>query len=253
MNTKFEAVLFDIGSTLRFQLKDDECSKRAKKKITELLGIDSDPDEFCKLLDYRYAGYRKWAFDTMREAPEEELWTRWLTPDFPKDEIAAKAVELTIQYRLVNGPRVMVDNGREVITGLYERGYTLGIISNLISSAEIPEWLDQEGLTHYFKAVLLSAVVALRKPDPAIYLEAARQVGIPPQKCAYIGDNLDRDVTGSKEAGFGMTIIFNSPEVLAKKKMTDANRPDAVIHEFKEILEIFPECPHINFNAIRKP
>jgi len=254
MKREFEAVFFDLGGTLRIMHKDMEYSNAAKRKVAELLGIDSDPYEFCKFLDYRYLGYHRWALDTMREAPEEEQWTRWLAPDFPKDEIAAKAVELTYQYRMcAEGRRMLVDNGREVITGLYNRGYTLGIISNLTSTIEIPEWLDVDGLTPYFKAVVLSPILGIRKPDPAIYLEAARQVGIPPEKCVYIGDNLDRDVTGSKEAGFGMTIIFISPEMLAKKKITDANRPDAIIHEFIEILDIFPEYPNVNLDLIRKP
>jgi putative hydrolase of the HAD superfamily len=190
----------------------------------------------------------------MKEADEVEQWTKWLAPDFPKDEIAAKAIELTYQYRMcAEGRRELVENGREVIVGLYERGYTLGIISNLTSTVEIPEWLEKDGLAPYFKTVVLSPILGIRKPDPAIYLEASQQVGIPPEKCVYIGDNIDRDFSGSKKAGFGMNIIIISPEKLAKKKITDENRPDAVIHEFKEILDIFPEYPKVNLNAIRTP
>lgn len=254
MNTKFEAVFFDLGGTLRIMHKDVEYSNKAKRRIVELLGIDTDPIEFCKFLDYRYQGYRKWSLDTMREAEEVEQWTKWLTPDFPKDEIAAKAIELTYQYRMcAEGRRKLVDNGREVITGLYDRGYTLGIISNLTSTVEIPEWLEKDELAPYFKAVLLSPVMGIRKPDPAIFLEAARQVGIPPERCAYIGDTPERDTLGAKKAGFGMNIISISPEKLAKQKITDENRPDAIVHEFKEILDIFPGYPDVNLSAIRKP
>jgi HAD superfamily hydrolase (TIGR01549 family) len=253
MNNEFEAVFFDLGGTLRIMHNDIEYSNQAKRKIVELLGIDSDPYEFCKFLDYRYEGYRKCSLDSMKEADEVEQWTRWLTPDFPKDEIAAKAIELTYQYRMcAEGRRELVENGREVILGLYERGYTLGIISNLTSTVEIPEWLEKDGLARYFKTVVLSPIVGIRKPDPAIYLEAAQQVGIPPEKCVYIGDNIDRDFSGSKKAGFGMNIII-SPEKLEKKKITDENRPDAVIHEFREILDIFPEYPKVNLKAIRTP
>jgi HAD superfamily hydrolase (TIGR01549 family) len=254
MKNKFEAVFFDLGGTLRIMHKDIEYSNRAKRKLAELLGVDSDPYEFCKFLDYRYEGYRKWSLDTMKEAAEVEQWTRWLTPDFPKDEITAKAVELTYQYRMcAEGRRELVESGREVIAGLQQRGYTLGIISNLTSTVEIPEWLEKDGLAPYFKTVVLSPVLGIRKPDPAIYIEASQRIGIPPEKCVYIGDNLDRDVAGSKKAGFGMNIIIISPEKLEKKKITDENRPDAIIHEFKEILDIFPKCPEVNFNAIRKP
>ncbi len=67
----------------------------------------------------------------------------------------------------------MAEGGREVIETLYARGYILGIISNVITEREIPEWLEADGLTKYFKSVLLSSVYGKRKPDPAIYHEAA--------------------------------------------------------------------------------
>jgi len=138
------------------------------------------------------------------------------------------------------GRRVVVDTGREVVEELQKRGYVLGIISNLIGTREIPEWLETENFAPYFKSVVLSSVFGIRKPDPAIYLEAARIAGVDPSKCAYVGDNLKRDVTGTRAAGFGMVIIMISPEKLAEETITDENRPDVIIHEFKRLLDIFP-------------
>ncbi len=37
-----------------------------------------------------------------------------------------------------------------------------------------------------------------------------------------------------------MVIIMISPEKLAEATITDENRPDAIIHEFKKLLDIFP-------------
>ena len=42
------------------------------------------------------------------------------------------------------------DGGVEVIKGLHERGYKLGIISNLIGENEVPDWLEEDGLDSYF-------------------------------------------------------------------------------------------------------
>jgi len=88
--------------------------------------------------------------------------------------------------------------------------------------------------------VLLSSVFGRRKPDPTIYLEAARRAGVEPGRCAYVGDNLNRDVTGTREAGFGMTIILIEPAKLEKESPTAENKPDRIIHEFRELLDIFP-------------
>ena len=243
---EIEAIFLDLGNTLRFVKKDAAFQADARCRIAELVGSDEDPGTFCAKVDERYKEYRRWAFENMREAPEAELWTRWLAPEFPAERIAPLGEELTYQYRRANGIRVLVENGLEVVDTLFCRGYTLGIISNLISTREIPEWLSRDGLTHYFKSVVLSSVLGIRKPDPEIYLTAARRAGVAPERCAYVGDNLNRDVTGTRTAGFGMAIIMLEEQELKGAEINDDNRPDAIILRFDELLELFPGSPVVN-------
>ncbi len=234
-------IFLDLGNTLRILLKDQDHMARARQKIVALVGTDEDPTAFCARLDERYKVYREWAFENLTEAGEAEMWTRWLVPEFPAGKIALVAAELTYQFRQSMGRRVVADGGREVVETLQNRGYTLGIISNLIGTREIPEWLEVEGFKPYFKAVVLSSVFGKRKPDPAIYLEAARLAGVEPARCVYVGDNLKRDVAGTRAAGFGMVIILISPEELAAAAIVEEDRPDLIIHQFRELLGIFPE------------
>jgi HAD superfamily hydrolase (TIGR01549 family) len=240
MTQKIEAIFLDLGNTLRILVKDPEHMARARQRIVELVRSDEDPATFVARLDERYKVYRKWAFENLREASESEMWTRWLTPDFSPETIAPLSGELTYQFRQSMGRRVVVDGGREVVEELQQRHYILGIISNLIGTREIPEWLEAENFAPYFKAVVLSSELGIRKPDPAIYLEAALRAGVEPASCAYVGDNLKRDVTGARAAGFGMVIIMISPQDLAESTLTDENRPDLIVHGFKELLDVFP-------------
>ena len=249
MDPCIEAVFLDLGNTLRILIKDPEHMARARQEIVRLVGTDEDPLAFFQKLETRYKDYRKWAFENLTEAPEVDLWTRWLTPEFRAERIAPVAGELTFQFRQANGRRVLVDSGREVVEELHRRGYTLGIISNLIGTREIPEWLEADGFTPYFKSVVLSSVFGKRKPDPSIYFEAARRAGVDPARCAYVGDNLKRDVTGTRAAGFGMIIILISPEELAEATLTDENRPDVIIHEFRQLLDVFPQCGQVRLPA----
>ena len=240
MTEKIEAIFFDLGNTLRILLKDEQHQSKARQKIVEMVGTDEDPVAFCEKLNERYKVYRKWAFEELREAPEAELWTRWMVPDFPVERIAPLGMELTYQYRQSMGRRVVVDGGEKVVAELKRRGYILGIISNLIGTREIPEWMENEGFGRYFKSVVLSSVCGVRKPDPSIYLEATRLAGVNPANCAYIGDNLKRDVVGTRSAGFGVMIIVNSPEEIENATISDDNRPDIILHEFNQLLDIFP-------------
>ena len=240
MTQNIETIFIDLGNTLRILVKDQEHMARARQKIVELVGTDEDPVAFVAKLDERYKTYRKWAFENLSEAPEAEMWTRWLTPDFPAEKIAPLGGELTYQFRQSMGRRVVVDGGMEVVDELQKRGYTLGIISNLIGTREIPEWLEAEDFASYFKVVVLSSVLGIRKPAPEIYLEAARRAEVEPARCSYVGDNLKRDVTGARAAGFGSVIIMISPEKLVEEIITDENRPDIIIHQFNELLDVFP-------------
>jgi len=71
-----------------------------------------------------------------------------------------------------------------------------------------------------------------------MYWMGCRELGLEPSECASIADNLNRDITGAKLAGIGANILFISPEKLAKKTITDENRPDYIIHRFIDALDV---------------
>jgi len=241
MVTDIEAIFLDIGNTLRILVKDEQHQSQARRQITALVGTQESPEHFCNRLDARYKIYRKWAFENLIEALEKELWTRWMLPEFPADRIEPLAVELTYLYRQSMGRRVVQQDGREVIVELHRRGYLLGIISNVITSREIPDWLEADSLSGYFKSVVLSSVFGRRKPDPAIYLEAARLAGVEPARCVYVGDNPKRDVVGTRQAGFGMVILMLDPAELEEDPPEGEYVPDLIVHTFSDLLDVFPE------------
>ncbi len=252
MNEHITTIFTDLGGTFRIVHKDKAYSYAAKKRIAEIVGTDMEPEAFHAQLDRRYDEYRKWALSTMREAPETELWVKWLAYDYPHERLIENAEELTYQYRCCKGERKIVPNGVETIDALDRRGYTLGIISDLIGTREIGEWLENDHLTHYFKSVELSSVCCYRKPHPEIYLRALRTLDVPAEQCAFVGDNLQRDIIGAKNVGFGFTIAVAYPDA-APPKFTAENVPDAVITDFSQLLELFPACGKVNAAAIQKP
>ena len=236
-----EVIFIDVGATLRYLVVDEPYQARAKQQIATFVGTEESPEAFCEMLDKRYKVYRKWAFETLLEAPERELWTKWMLPDWPAERIAPLAGELTYLYRQTMGHRHAQPDAKDVVVELTRRGYRLGILSNTITEREIPEWLEQDGLSQYFPTVILSSIFGHRKPGPEIYWEAARRAGVEPAQAAYVADNPSRDVQGSKRAGFGMIIIMGAPEELAKKDLGGEYQPDMIIHTLSDLLGIFPE------------
>ncbi len=252
MNQNIRVIFFDLGGTFRIIRKDKEYAFAAKKRITELVGTDMEPEAFQKLIDSRYDVYREWALKYMCEAPEDVLWTRWLTPEFDRERITSAASELTYELRKVKGERLVVDGGVETVKELDRRGYTLGIISDLVGVHEVDEWLDRDDLRKYFKTVQQSSITLLRKPHPAIYYYAMHELGALPENCAYVGDNLNRDIIGAKASGLGMTVAVEYPNMPALK-LTPENMPDAKISAFPQLLDIFPACGKVDSEKIIKP
>ncbi|OGO59245.1 MAG: hypothetical protein A2029_16515 [Chloroflexi bacterium RBG_19FT_COMBO_47_9] len=240
MSPKIDAIFIDLGNTMRILVKDEEYQSNARRRIAELVGSQESPEGLCQLIDDRYKKYRKWAFDTWIEAPESELWTKWLLPDYPAETLTPIATELTFQFRQSMGKRIVQQDAKHVVCELDKRSYRLGIISNVITSQEIPVWLEADGFSKFFTSVVLSSVFGHRKPDPQIYWEAARRIGVRPEKCAYVGDNPSRDVVGTRNAGFGMVILLMDPVEVEKDPPAGENKPDVIIHEFKQLLDIFP-------------
>jgi len=240
MNDNIEAIFLDVGNTLRVVVPDEDFQVHARQQLMTLVRATETEETFFERLDERWKFYRKQSKESFVEACEKELWTRWLLPDYPTERIAPLAGKLTRLWRDHDGRRIPRPDVKSTVIELYRRGYVLGIIANTITETEIPDWLEADGLAQYFKAVVLSSKVSYRKPGPEIYWEAARRVGVEPEKCAYVGDNLVRDVEGTQRAGFGMMIILLEPATIAKEPPSGEAKPDLIIHEMSDLLSIFP-------------
>ena len=187
-----------------------------------------------------------------RQTVTAEEYLYWLAYDCDPALIRRNASELWYQYRQTKGRRTVVEGGADTVKELCRRGYTLGIISDLVGRREVDEWLDQDGLRPYFQTVQQSSVTYIRKPGPAIYYYAMEEVGAEPENCCYVGDNLNRDIIGAKAVDFGMTVTvqYQKDKPL---KLTAENRPDAKVYRFPDLLDIFPKRGQVAVEKLIPP
>lgn len=239
MTKSVEAIFFDMGGTLRTRVADEELHHQSVAQFMDLLGMKGPPAALFQQLSERAKTYKRWSEETLIEAPEEEIWTRWMLLEWPAEQIEPLAAQLTHLWRGIQGRRLVRPDARQVVAELARRGYHLGVISNTISAHATPCNLEDYGLASYFQTVILSSTFGRRKPDPAIFREATRQVGVNPARSAYVGDQISRDVVGPRRAGFAMAIIIDNPR--ARKEMQDQSlpKPDVVIRELGDLLDIF--------------
>ena len=234
-----DTIFFDVGNTLRIVIPDKEFIANAEKQLMETVRTTEDHDAFFAKLEERWKAYRKLAKTTLLDAGEMELWRDHLLPDYDPELVSANAGRLTRLWRDHDGRRVPRPDVKTTLEELDHRGYTMGIIANTITETEIPDWMFEDKVARYFKTVILSSKVRIRKPDPAIYFLACRAIGKKPSSCAYVGDNPIRDVQGTRDAGFGMMIRIDEPDTLKKEPQEIKLHPDYTINQISDLLKIF--------------
>jgi len=235
-----DAILFDMNGTLRGREPHEPTQTRATQRILELLGKKDIPDSYWDELTLRRKKYSQWAQDHLIQLDEVEIWTRWILPEYPPEQIGPVAAELMLAWSERKGHTVPIPGAEQMLAELKRRGYRLGVISNTMSSLDIPRDLDTFGWNEYFEVVILSSALKVRKPSPEPFLEAARILNLEPARCAYLGNRVSKDIVGCKRAGFGFGIILEPANGPRADEQEQTTPPEVIVHSLNELLEIFP-------------
>ena len=86
---------------------------------------------------------------------------------------------------------------------LRRRGHKLGMIS--ACSQDVPEVWERTPFATLFDSAVFSCSVGFSKPDPEIYALAAKELGVEPAECLFVGDGANDELPGAERAG--MTAI----------------------------------------------
>jgi putative hydrolase of the HAD superfamily len=83
---------------------------------------------------------------------------------------------------------------------LFRNLHADGVPTGLLSNSWGPDY-PRELFPAMFDAVVISAEVGMRKPEPRIFRHAAELLGLPPAECVFI-DDIQANVTAAEQAGF---------------------------------------------------
>lgn len=99
-----------------------------------------------------------------------------------------------------------------------QKKYTLHIITNGFEEVQFTK-LRAAGLAHYFQQVVTSERAGALKPNPKIFAHALAISNANRQEAIYIGDNLQADIIGARNAGWDQ-VYFNPGAVPHQEEMT---------------------------------
>jgi HAD superfamily hydrolase (TIGR01509 family) len=87
----------------------------------------------------------------------------------------------------------------ESLRRLRGHGLALAVVANW--DVSLHDHLRVHGLREWFDAVVVSAELGARKPDPEPFLAALGQLGVEPSRAVHIGDHAPHDEVGAHAAG----------------------------------------------------
>lgn len=133
-------------------------------------------------------------YDLMRLKVELELtYLKKLTPI----EVSESLIESIARY-CYKAARECVEESRNVLEVLSLR-YPLVIVSNFYGN--LKSVLSDFDILKYFKAVVESSIVGVRKPDPSIFLLGVNALGVLPEEILVVGDSLEKDIMPASGIG----------------------------------------------------
>lgn len=92
---------------------------------------------------------------------------------------------------------------------------------------------EEAGLSAYFDVIVMPERQRLKKPDPAVFVEAARQAGCAVGEILHVGDSLASDVAGALAAG--CRAVWYNP---TGKPEIPGIVPDVTIVHLDEVLRL---------------
>lgn len=231
-----KAIGFDLFNTLIFA--GSGAIGEALTRLTGTLhenGFNLDPVHFQTV-------YREAAVRFIKEAHREGKETHnrfWISAALaemghllsPEDSRIARAVEAYFSAfytfcRLIPGTNAM-------LTGLKGR-YRLGLLSNFTHPPAARGLMDYLGLTPFFDVVLISGDLGYRKPHFSVFEQLISELAVERDQILFIGDDLDPDIRGAKEAGLRpvwMTYVLDNQVptfpgyTIAREEEVDAEVP----------------------------
>ena len=118
--------------------------------------------------------------------------------------------------------------------------YDLGIIAN--QSVDILKILEESKINRFFKVIVISSEVKVRKPDPEIFRLAMNLANTSAEHCIMVGDRLDTDIGPANKLGMRTIRTTNSLFKL-QQPMNEFEKPTYVVANLSEIANILDKLP----------
>jgi 2-haloalkanoic acid dehalogenase type II len=232
-NVKY--ILFDLGGTLMHACGDWEpVHEQADRALIEALEgrqIRLDSMQFRARLHQYYEQREKDLQETTYHFVLRELLGELGYADV--DEAVLRDA-LDAHYAITQKNWELEADARETLAALETHQYHLGIFSNAGDDRDVQQLIDKFGIRGHFDFVLTSAACFYRKPHPRAFEIALARWNITPGEAVMVGDSLEADILGAKQAG--MKTIWITRRAQFTSEDIRRIQPDFSLRKLSELL-----------------
>jgi putative hydrolase of the HAD superfamily len=206
----YKHLFFDLDHTLW------DFEKNAEETIFHLyetFGLDQygkfTSTDFYK--KYSYINHRMWRQYHEGKITQQELRVQRFSQTLTKLGLTPEQVPVGLHEAFTTicpTKTAVFPFTHETLTYLKNK-YVLHIITNGFKDVQAIK-LDASNLGQYFSEVITSECVGCTKPDKRIFDHALERAGVRASECLMIGDSLEADMLGAKNAGIDQ--VFFNPE-----------------------------------------
>ena len=126
----------------------------------------------------------------------------------------------------------LLHENKQVLEHLKQAGYPMVLVSNFYGN--INQVLKDAEIDGYFKDVIESAVVGVRKPNPAIFALGVCALDLPASQALVVGDTYGKDIIPAHKLGCHTLWIKG---LQWEEKQVDESIPDGIIRKLSEMEE----------------
>lgn len=126
----------------------------------------------------------------------------------------------------------LLHENKQVLEHLKQAGYPMVLVSNFYGN--INQVLKDAEIDGYFKNVIESAVVGVRKPNPAIFALGVCALDLPASQVLVVGDTYGKDIIPAHKLGCHTLWIKG---LQWEEKQVDESIPDGIIRKLSEMEE----------------
>lgn len=126
----------------------------------------------------------------------------------------------------------LLKENKLVLEHLKQKGYPMVLVSNFYGN--INQVLKDAGIDGYFEDVIESAVVGVRKPNPAIFALGVCALDLPASQVLVVGDTYGKDIIPAHKLGCHTLWIKG---LQWEEKKVDESIPDGIIKKLSEMEE----------------